>query len=201
MYGIVRIIFFGVIFLICMLFMKKYEILKGKNIIVTIIFMIIFCTISVLFPVENHFITFSTPEKAYGYMNFEEVKLVIEGKKSAFVLGEKDRADYVYLVIPKSETGWKLGRGIDTKLKEQKIEEGIVVSIYQYKNSDDYYVTIVDMGDRKNEISDSCNSKFITLNYTNKELGSSYSSYYASVLKYSKNYWVSVNGKQICFSE
>lgn len=165
MYGIVRILFFCAIFLICIFSMKKFKTLKRKNIIVTIILMIILCTISRLFPFENHFITFSTPEKAYSYMNFEKVKLVVEGKKSAFVIGEKDRADYVYLVIPKNKNGWKLGRGMDTKLKEQKIVEGIVVSIYQYKSSDDYYVTVLDMSDEKLEVLDSCDSQFITLNY------------------------------------
>lgn len=201
MFGIVRIVFWCIIFSLCIFLMKKFNILRKINIIVLGVLILILCTISGLFPVENYFVTFSTPEEAYSYMNFEKVKLVVEGNKSAFVVGEKDRADYDYLVIPRNQNGWKLGRGVDIKLKEQKIIEGIFVDIYEYKDGDDYYVTVLDMSGKELEILDSCDSRFIKLSYDNEEIDNNYSSYYASILSFDENYWISVNGKQISFSE
>lgn len=201
MFGIVRIVFWCIIISLCIFLMKKFNILRKINIIVLGVLILILCTISGLFPVENYFVTFSTPEEAYSYMNFEKVKLVVEGNKSAFVVGEKDRADYDYLVIPRNQNGWKLGRGVDTKLKEQKIIEGIFVDIYEYKDGDDYYVTVLEMSGKELEILDSCDSRFIKLSYDNEEIDNNYSSYYASILSYDENYWISVNGKQISFSE
>lgn len=199
MYGTVRVIFWCFIFGICAFLMKKHKILRKKNVIVAAVVIVVFCILSVMFPIENNFLTFSTPERAFNYINFEKVVLVVEGKESAFVIGEREKADYVYLVVPKCSNGWKLGRGIDIRLKEQTAIEDIVISLYQYNESNDYYINILDMGGENLEINDSCESSFVRLD--NEEMNTDYVSYFANVSQYDKNYCINVNGLKISFKE
>lgn len=201
MFGIVRMLFWCAIFLIYIFRTKKSKIRKRKNVIVVAAVILLFWIISGLFPIENYFITFSTPERAYNYMNFEKVKLIIEGNKSAFVIGKRDIAEYDYLIVPKKQNGWGLGRGIDSKLQIQKIIEGVDISLYQYKNSNEYYIIVSNIGDEKLNILDSCNSQFIMLNEDKKDVQINYSFYCASISNYDENYWISVNGNQISLSK
>ena len=178
--------------------MKKKKKISKNNVIIVAVIIVLLCTLSGMLPVENYFLTFSTPEKAFNYTNSEKVLLVVEGKDSTLVIGEDKKADYVYLLLPKCPNGWKLGRGIDKKLKEQTVKEEIVVSLYQYHESNDYYITILDMSGKKLEIMDSCGSSFVTLD--NKEMDAEYTFYFSNVSQYDKNYWVKVNGEKVSFT-
>lgn len=199
MFGYIRIIFWSIIFGIYILVIKKKKMLSKKNVILASVIMVLFCTLSGMLPIENYFFTFSTPEKAFNYMHSEKVVLVIQGKESALVIGEKENADYIYLVIPKCLNGWKLGRGIDTNLEEQTVSEDIVISLYRYKESTDYYITILDMGNEKLKITDICNSSFVT--FDNEEIDTEFGFYFANVSQYDKNYWIDVNGQKFSFTE
>lgn len=129
---------------------------------------------------------YSTPEKAFNYINSEKLALVVEGKETTLVIGEEEKLDYIYLILPKCSNGWKLGRGTDTKLKEQTMNEDIVLSLYQYKESDTYYITIVDMNGKNLEIIDSCDSSFVK--FDNEEMDTEFTFYFSNVSQYDKNY-------------
>lgn len=199
MYGAIRIIFWSVIFGIYILVMKKIKKIGKKNVIIAAVITVLLCTLSGILPIENYFFTFSTPEKAFNYINSEKVALVVEGKESTLVIGEDKKADYVYLVLPKCVNGWKLGRGIDTKLKGQTMNEDIVVSLYQYKESNDYYITILDMSGKNLEIIDSCDSSFVT--FDNEEMDAEFAFYFSNVSQYDENYWIKVNDEKFSFTK
>ena len=199
MFGTIRIIFWSVIFGICIMLLKNKKRLSKKNVIIAVVIMVLLCTLSGMVPIENCFLTFSTPEKAFDYINSEKVALVVEGKETTLVIGEEGKADYVYLVLPKCSNGWKLGRGIDTKLKEQTMNEDIVISLYQYKESNDYYITILDMSGKNIEIIDSCDSSFVT--FDNEEMDAGFTFYFYNVSHYDKNYWVKVNEEKFSFTK
>ncbi|MEE1086740.1 MAG: hypothetical protein U0L05_06195 [Schaedlerella sp.] len=159
--------------------------------------MILLGTLSTFFSVENYILTFSTPEKAFNYINSEEVKLVVEGQESTLVIAEEAKQDYVHLVIPKCSNGWKLGRGIDTNLKKQMMDKGIVLNLYQYRESGEYYITILDMSGEKFEIIDNCNSAFVT--FDDIESNQGFKFYFAYIPLYDDNYWIKVNNHKYSF--
>ena len=194
MFGIIRMLFWIVIFGICIVTLGKQGVLNKKR---NKVFLFVIITMlwigSMLLPIENLFISFSTPEKSYSYVNSEDVKLVVYGQDSALVIGED--TEYVYLVIPKEENGWKIGRGIDLKFILNQYFDGIVISIYQYKNTKEFYIEVADTDGRECIVNDNQNSYFEILE-TSVDAENKYR-YYAYVHDLNNNYILKVNNEEI----
>lgn len=188
MFGIVRILMGGFVFGACVLTLKYQKRFNKKNLCIAMFIVIVFSTLLYMIPLENLFFTFETPEKAFNYINFEEVAAIVDGKDSTMVIGEKGERDYVSLIIPKSLEGWKLGRGIDTKLKEQSVYNGMAINIYQYNKSDDYFIAVFNLKGGNLEIKDSCDSFFVSI-------GDDETVYFANIVQY-EGYWININGQQ-----
>ena len=78
MFGIIRMLFWIVIFGISIVVLGKQDVLnKKRNKVLLFVIITILWTGSMSLPIENLFISFSTPEKSYGYVNSEDVKLVV----------------------------------------------------------------------------------------------------------------------------
>ena len=162
MYGIIRLIIGIVFFVFSIIVIKKY-IVAHKRILYFVFTSIAIALITVLaiIPFENLFITFSSPKLSYEYYTSgkSNIELVVEGTDCDFVVDCKNDA-YTYLIIPKNSYGWKIGTGVNTKRIFQKISNGITVYIYQYKNTNDYFITIFDTAGGELEILDSYNTEF-----------------------------------------
>ena len=197
MFEIVRLIFCIIALVVCFFLIKKSRVLRKRRwYIICIIIAVMLTILSVLIPIENIFVTFSSPESAYGYVNKGEVKLVVNGKKSDFVIGENGDTD-IYAIIPKSDDGWKLGMGADTKRIIKKISDGIIIYVYQYRNSDDYYITVLDTNGGESKITDNQNSEFYHLDKINNTLNKTFYTYFAYVENLNNQYIITVNGNSI----
>ena len=144
MFGIVRILI-GVFFFGCavLIIIRTKTGFKRRKIIIFSILALVVATVLNFVPFENLFVTFGSPESAYRYVHStpHEIKMVVNGETCDLVIGEKD-ADQ-YLIIPRSEDGWKIGLGIHTRLVEHKIQEDAIVFTHQYKHEQIYFVTVV----------------------------------------------------------
>lgn len=199
MYSLTRL-FIGCIVSCCsILGLKKSKAVhKHKPYIFSVIFAVVFITILAFIPFENLFITFNSPEKVFNYYNGgkSDVNLVVNGKNSDLVIGDSNNTD-VYLIVPKTASGWKIGIGMNTKRISQKIHNGITIYVYQYKNTGDYFITILDTNGGETRIADSCNSKFSSLEKNNTSLGKTFVMYYANIRDFTQQYWISINGEEI----
>ena len=175
---------------------KSHTIYKRRWLIVSLVVALILTTISALIPIENAFVTFTSPQSAYNYNNSGNVKLIVNGAKTDFVVASKGDTD-VYIIVPKSDGGWKLGMGLDTKRIAQTISDGVSVYVYQYKNSGDYYITVLDTNGGPSEIIDTHSSKFQFLDKYNSELNKTFYTYYTYINGYDDQYALTVNGKTI----
>lgn len=201
MFGIVRI-FIGVIFFLGMVYLlKKYS--KSKQTLHRVILCVLtiaLVTLSAFIPFENLFVTFPTPEAAFKYVNFEneDVKLVVPGNESALIVGE-NRGTNTYLIIPKDENGWKIGLGSNTKRVVYKVTNNIIVTVYQYKNTDDYYITLFSLGTSGDvaQVADNRGSKFIPFKQDNTEFAESSYMFSAYVSKFDNRYRLIVNGTEL----
>lgn len=197
LFFVIRFIFFFSVFLICFFILRKSQVIKkNKNTIILFVVIVILMITSTFFPIENAFMTFSSPESVYNYMNYGNVKLVIDGNKTSLVIGEKETTD-IYMIIPKADNGWKLGLGIDTKIIMQKISGENIIYIYQYKNSDDYYITVFNTNGNLLNISDNCNSDFFYSGNTNDVLNKDFYTYCAYINHFNDEYCISVNDQTI----
>lgn len=199
MFGIIRMLFWIAVCGISIVILNKQGMWnKKRNRLIVVVIITLLWTGSMLVPIENLFVSFSTPEKAYSYVNREKVKLVVYGQESALVVGGED-AEYVYLVIPKGEKEWKVGRGMDLKFISNQFRDGIVVSIYQYKNTNEFYVEITEIDGKECEVSDNQNSYFEILE-TSVNSEKTYR-YYTYVHDLNENYVLQVNNEEIILNK
>ncbi len=201
MFIILRIIL-GCIFLLFSILVAK-KIKKNKNrltyLMITGISIALVIALS-FFPFENLFFTFDSPNAAYEYYKLGSSKIenVIEGAECDFVVDRKDNSDS-YLIIPKTSEGWKIGIGSNTKRIEQKIADGIVIYVYQYGNTNEYFITIFDTNGEVLDLSDKYDTIFITSEKHNEVLEKTFTTYYAYIPEFTSDYIISVNGNNIEF--
>ena len=202
-FSLIRWIFVIIIFSVCYIFIKKSNLVnKRKWIILSIFMSVCLCVLSCIGPIENAFITFPTIESAYKYYYSNEgnIKLIVGGKESDLVIGQKDNDNTKLIAImPKTNYGWKIGTGVDVNRVTSTITYDVSTDVYQYKNSDDYYIIIDSVKGCELEISDNRNSKFDCLSGNNKNNQSHYA-YCSYVHCFDEDYVITVDGKPISFN-
>lgn len=191
-------------FLICLVFtLGSVRVVNNSNIrdkkrannVCSIFFATLFA-ILVFIPIENFFLQFKSLEAAYEHRNPNaEIRLVVEGKESAFVSGNENGKETI-MFVPKSNDVWKIGTGLETKRIARSIHENVMVEIYQYKDSSDFYGMVYDLHGREIDIVDSSKSKYVPLK-KEKNNGKVITKYYAYILNYDENYWITVDDEQI----
>ena len=101
------------------------------------------------------------------------------------------------MIIPKTADGWKIGIGSNTKRIVQKLSNGIVLYVYQYKNTSDYFITILDTNGGESTVSDEYNTKFFALERYNDSLEKNFVTYYAHITNLNPQYSIIVNNNKI----
>jgi hypothetical protein len=201
MYTIIRLVIWGVIFVICFVLVKKSKIKHKRCLyLVSLLITIILGTITCMIPFENMFLTFSSPEAAFGYVHSGIVDLTVDGRNTAMVIAKKSN-NHVYAIVPKSNDGWKLGIGLDTRRIVRQVSEGIVVEVYQYKDTDDYYIVVLDTDGGASEISDNQNSEFYYSTERNSTLNKTFYTYYAYIHDFNDLYTLTINRRTISLAD
>ena len=77
------------------------------------------------------------------------------------------------------------------------IYDWIIIYVYQYQHSDDYYVTVLDTNGGKLEITDNRDSKFQYMEQENSVLNESFYTYYTYIKGFDDQYTLTVNDKVI----
>lgn len=162
MCGLVR---FAIVFvLIAITFLISFTLKIKINKMVALIFVGITSVVISIFPVENAFCTFNSPESVYRYMDFQntDVEILVEGESCDYVIGKTTKQNkYSTMVIPKNEKGWKIVNSL--AVKERRIFVGSLtgysVSTIQYK--DDWFIKIAFLtpGNHKIESNSECDLK------------------------------------------
>ncbi len=123
---------------------------------VSIVFAVLFAaTISVfsMFPVENLFINFKSPEKVFNYINTGEINEIIYGQDSCLIVYSKGNNTGGYYIIPKTATGYKIPNYFTIKKISHKFDESGLFDVYNVKGTQDFYVFgTVHLDEKENEI-------------------------------------------------
>lgn len=202
MYSVIRLTIGFVIFLALFVSINRFKLSRKR-----LLYLADFCisallvTVLMFLPFENAFATFDSPEKAYNYFNFGKSndKLVIDGNSCDLVVDSKDGVDQ-YLIIPKTEDGWKIGIGSNTRRIAQKLSDGIIVYVYQYKNTNDCFLKIFDTNGGESTITDEYNTEFFSLERYDDSLDKKFVTYYAHITEFNTQYSVIVNGIEIALN-
>ncbi len=202
MFVFIRLAISCLFFLCSIIAVKKYKNANKRKlyaIFTTIAILLYFCLS--FCPFENLFLTFESPESAYRYFipGKSDIELVVEGNNCDFIVDRNKDTD-TFLIVPKNENGWKIGTGSNMVRVDQKLTDGISVNIYQYKNSNDYFITILDTNGGESKISDNFNTVFYSIERNTDYLGKTYVTYYAHISGFNVNYCLEVNGEEITFN-
>ena len=197
MYTVLRIIIGCVFLLIPLVLLKVFKVLRrNRTFVLLLILSFIIMTASIFVPFENLILTFNTPEEVYRYYSFKPNNvLVLEGSNSALVIDRQENKDSYYMV-PRVGQGWKIGLGTDMKSISHTIENELFIDVYQYKNSDDYYICISHISGDSLLLSDEYQTSFYSLkriDYSGKEIFS----YYACVHFLESKYSLTVNSSNV----
>lgn len=200
----VRIIIAAIISIIVAICLMKFTKVRKQYIsVLTIAIILVVTTVLAGVPFENAFVTFSTPEESFNYFHNKkfESQLVIDGEKSSLVIGGEN-GDYTVQIVPKAEKGWKLARGVDTKVVVNESVDGVAINVFQYKDTQEYYISVVNTNGEEIEISDSYSSEFSSLTYknislNNASLNKTIKTYYAYIDNFNEQYFITINGIEI----
>ena len=162
LYGVLRILFFVVIFILVIILTRSLKYNKKRNIIIlTSIFSIVFCTLSYLFPIENIFINFKNPKEIFNYTNIGDLEDVVCGNKSCIIISSSKKYSYSYTFVLKSKKGYKIASSLKYEELINKTKNNNNLTLYKVKNTNDYYVFgYLTSKSKELEISDNRNSEF-----------------------------------------
>ena len=201
MYSIVRIIIGFILFACSIVVIRKFQTIRKRSsyTIAFVTTILIIPSVLGLFPFENLFITFDTPESSYEYYNFgnNNIQVVIEGENSAYVLEQKSVSEKVYSIIPKTESGWKIGTGFNNRRVAYNFIDSVSINVYQYEDTNDYFISIYDMNGGKSEVSDDYNTSFYSIHKKDENGNIVDTSHYAYVPDFNSDYCIIVNGNRI----
>ena len=140
-YEISRIIFWLSITSVVIMKIRKTKIFKKKfAILLTVIAVLCLSFIAEIFPVENFFINFKSPEDVFRYAGFGKLDQVICGKNSCLVVYSKGKDSGGHYIVPKSENGYKIPGYFATKQISQKLDQHGSFTVYNVVGTTDYYI-------------------------------------------------------------
>lgn len=196
LYYLIRICFLLLAFCLYLVFRKK---MTHKSTGIYFIAIVSITLISFIIPIDSFFASFSTPELSYRYNHIGSGVVVAEGKQSSFLV-ESHNEKNNYSIIPKKNEKWKTDLGYTTRLINHKAENSFVINVYTCKNTNDYYITVLNTQGGSADISDTCDSDFSYLKYYNESLEKEFYNYYAYVDGFDiDNYILYINDTELKF--
>lgn len=196
LYGIIRYGFGFVILIIVLSLINKSQIINKRRLhLASFIIIAILTSLLYFIPVENLFISFSSPEKAFNYINSWKIQHIVNGSETDLIISGKNETN-TCKILPKTDKGWKISTGLETK-KYKGFHNGISIGVYRYKNSNDYYVVLFNTDGGKIDVSDSRGSQFSFVNKT--DTASSEPIYYYCTCVYNLDdmYVLNLNGEEV----
>ena len=106
-----------------------------------------------MFPIENLFIAFKSPESLFNYAGTGKIDNIISGKDSCMIIYSRGNSSGGHYIIPKIKNGYKIPDYFTTKKISDKFDESGIFKVYNVKGSQDYYVFgILHFEDGENQI-------------------------------------------------
>ena len=136
-----------------MIMLKNKSKSKKYIAIFTIILFTVLLTVSAMFPVENTFMDFKTPESVFRYVKFGNIDEIIYGKDSCMILFSKGNNARGFYIVPKTEKGYAIPSYFAINNKSHKFDKSGLFDVYRVKGTNDYYVFgTVHLKDDRNKI-------------------------------------------------
>lgn len=168
-----RIVIWLVASVIVVLIIRATNIVrKGLVGFLSVALCLIIVSVSAVYPVENLFVDFKSPESVFNYTNFGEVNDIVYGKESCMVIYTDRNSSGGHYIIPRSEKGYKIPSFFASKKVSNKFDKEGNFDVYNVSGTNDYYVVGIILSNTvEPEIIDSENRpvKYITIDMGDTE--------------------------------
>ena len=160
-------------------------------------------SLSSVWPPENLFIDFKTPEKALAYYAAGEfingeIMDIEEGEQTCMLFYEESPNNYKQVIFPKTEAGYKLPCFYGEKTVAKKIDGSGFYKIHNYKGSDDYYLFAAFTTNKENiTVTDSCGKQIDVIIKKNSKSENKTVFILSYIDEYTDDYSVTINDKTI----
>lgn len=108
-----------------------------------VLFFLLLASLSAVLPVENLFLHFRTPERAFAYQHMGKIEHILYGEDSCFVLYKNENGADSDCILPKTAAGYSLS----TRWTKQGIVRTPITSssflragVYQARGTQDFYI-------------------------------------------------------------
>ena len=155
---------------------------------------------SVMFPVENLFINFKTPESVFNYANSGKIYEIIYGKNSCMAIYSKNDGTVSHYIIKKKKKGFKIPGSFITEKVSHKFDKSALFDVYNVKGTKDYYVfgavhlkdaqSKIEVFNEKNEKSESNIVRVKNTNFI-----------YFYLADFSAEHYLLINGEKVAISK
>lgn len=201
MFSILRIILWLILSICIVLIIRKSKCRRKKFLsIASVILCAVLVSVSGMFPVENLFISYQSPESAFHYFEFGKIQEIIYGQESCLVIYDDGNSTYGYNIIPKTERGYKIPSYFEMKKVSHKFDKQGAFDIYNAQGTRDYYlVATVNQKEFGNDISvfnaagEKIDSSVIRIENTNF--------FFFWLSDFSNGYYLRINGEEIALSD
>lgn len=142
MFTIIRIILL-VIVSVCAVWIIKISKCKFKKLfsVMSVVLCIMLVSISSMFPIENLFFSYQSPEKVFNYVKTGQIYQIIDGRESSLVIYNSGNSTYGFYIIPKTSDGYKIPNYSTQKIVSHKFNKQGNFDVYNVQGTQDYYVS------------------------------------------------------------
>ena len=142
LFGIFRIVFGAIVFISAIFLIKRNKSIVRKKLymIITLILCVVFCSVLSLFPVENIFITFDSPENVFHYTCSGKIHNIVYGNNSCMVYYSTGNNSYSHSFIIKVKNGYKISNYFRSSKVAHKFDRNGSFDVYNVLGTGDYYV-------------------------------------------------------------
>lgn len=147
-----------------------------------------------IFPIENTFMTFDTPESVFDYMNLGEIHTVIYGEDSCMIVYFEDASTYGYLYIPKDDDGYKIPNYYSTTIVYSELDAHNYFKVKRVIGTDDYYITGSSLSSEEPLIIDFNNRE--VPHYLLSTVGEYSFIFYGYIEDYTDAYFITINDRR-----
>jgi hypothetical protein len=201
LFNLLRIVLWLIISSFVVLKIRKTKIVRKKLVSLLIVVLCLgLISVSGMFPIENLFINFKSPESVFNYTNSGKVNDVLYGKESCMAIYSNWNSTGGHYIIPKTEKGYKIPSCFATKIVSHKFDKSGLFDVYNVKGTQDYYVFgTVHLKDDGNEIDifdgsdEKVESNIIRVGHTNF--------IYFFLDDFSNEYYLLINGEKVSISK
>lgn len=127
----------------CIFAIRRSSAVRKRALMITsIVLLMLLMSLTAMFPVENLFLHFDTPEDVFHYTNTGDIYGRVDGNSSSMILYTKEPNVIGEYIVPKTDTGYVIPTYLSNKTVWNSMDSNGVVQVYWQKGTQDHYVMV-----------------------------------------------------------